>query len=310
MKKTAGILALATLAGTLAYNSIYEESLEDKLSNNQSPSKIEQTLDQDAIQETPTQSNLQTQPFVENPVWQSTNYNLWAMPTIDPATIEKVLARHKSPSRGLGQDLYDVCSESGVDPAFILAMYSHESNFGNAGVATKTKAWGNVRPGSHWEGKTQKGAIGEFRSYETHLDGMKDMVNTLLLHYTQKDTPTQVVNKYAPSSENDVAEYVKQIKDSMNHFRDLQSKKVNYAFTSQGVVELSKQEHTDWANGNLYIIEPADTPQTIAQKNNTTWKAIESYNKQLEHPVDDRKLVPRRTLYIPKIVESDISQSN
>lgn len=289
----AGIVGLYALSGTSSNNS----SEPSPNTINQRSVSLEQTISNEQTEQIQSK-NIQS--FPENPVYESNTHNLWNRPTIDPATINKVLARHKSPSRNLGQDLYDVCEETGADPAFILAMYSHESNFGKSGVATKTKAWGNVRPGSSWKGETVNGAIGKFRKYDTHLEGMKDMIDILQTFYINLETPEQIVNKYAPASENDVDEYVKQIKNSMDHFRALQKQEVNYAFTSQGVVELNKQDHKDWASGHLYIIKPGDMPQTIANELNTTWKAIEDYNKDLNHPVNPRKLKPKNTLYIPK----------
>jgi len=56
-----------------------------------------------------------------------------ARPSIQVNFINLVLSAYHSPAAGKGQALYDLGVQYGIDPAFALAFFMHESSFGTQG---------------------------------------------------------------------------------------------------------------------------------------------------------------------------------
>src|SRR5579859_6395386 len=66
------------------------------------------------------------------------SYSVVGPPTVSAAFINRVLAAYHSPAAGKGQALYDLGVKYGIDPAFALAFFMHESSFGTSGEAAKS----------------------------------------------------------------------------------------------------------------------------------------------------------------------------
>jgi hypothetical protein len=66
-------------------------------------------------------------------------------PSLSPGFIDQVLSRYGSPAAGNGWALYSLSERYGIDDAFALAFFWHESNFGQAGMARLTHSLGNLR---------------------------------------------------------------------------------------------------------------------------------------------------------------------
>lgn len=75
----------------------------------------------------------------------ATDYPILAPPTITARTFAAVLTRAGSPARGAALDAYRSAVAYGVDPAVLLAVFSHESSYGRAGRAVGNRSWGNER---------------------------------------------------------------------------------------------------------------------------------------------------------------------
>jgi hypothetical protein len=75
----------------------------------------------------------------------SGTYAVIGKPTISAAKIDKVLHAAGSPADGTGATLYDLGIQYGIDPAFALAFFDHESNYGTQGVARYSLSLGNLR---------------------------------------------------------------------------------------------------------------------------------------------------------------------
>ena len=73
------------------------------------------------------------------------SYEVTGSPSTSVAQIERVLAAYGSPAAGKGQALYDLGVKYGIDPAYALAFFVHESGCGTKGVARFTKSLGNIR---------------------------------------------------------------------------------------------------------------------------------------------------------------------
>ena len=66
-------------------------------------------------------------------------------PTLSASFLNQVLASYHSPAAGLGQQIYALGAKYGIDPAYALAFFMHESLFGTTGEARKTMSLGNER---------------------------------------------------------------------------------------------------------------------------------------------------------------------
>ncbi|HEY3994094.1 MAG TPA: hypothetical protein VGM01_14600, partial [Ktedonobacteraceae bacterium] len=60
-------------------------------------------------------------------------YSVLGKPTISVKQINAILATYHSPTAGMGQSLYDLGVQYGIDPVYALAFFMHESLFGTTG---------------------------------------------------------------------------------------------------------------------------------------------------------------------------------
>lgn len=144
-------------------------------------------------------------------------YGLEGPPSISVQQIERVLAQYGSPAAGLGQAMLDLGVKYGIDPAFALAFFVHESGCGTKGVARSTKSLGNIRwtPGyDSFEG---------YRSYSTWESGMEDWYKLIKEQYIgdwNLRTVDQIIPVYAPwGDNNNPPTYISTIKSLVDSWR-------------------------------------------------------------------------------------------
>lgn len=147
----------------------------------------------------------------------SGGYDLQGPPSISVAQIEAVLRQYGSPASGLGQSLYDLGVKYGIDPAYALAFFVHESACGTRGVARFTKSLGNIRWSdgyASYEG---------YRSYDTWQSGFEDwykLITDLYINGWGLRTVDDIVPVYAPSEDsNDPAGYIASVKYLVDSWR-------------------------------------------------------------------------------------------
>jgi len=132
--------------------------------------------------------------------------------------INSVLEYYGSPASGKGQALYDGGVKYGVDPAYALAFFLEESNFGTKGVATVTHALGNIRAA---EGEPQHSG---YRSYTTWEEGFDDWYQLIAQKYITQwhlSTVDKIVPVYAPATDqNDEQQYIRTIKIAIERWRN------------------------------------------------------------------------------------------
>lgn len=127
------------------------------------------------------------------------SYILMAAPSISVGQIERVLTQYGSPAVGLGQTIYDLGVKYGIDPAYALAFFVHESGCGTRGVARFTKSIGNIRwteGYDNYEG---------YRSYSSWASGVEDwykLIKELYIDGWQLKTVDAIVPVYAPYGDN------------------------------------------------------------------------------------------------------------
>jgi len=123
------------------------------------------------------------------------DHRLARPPSVSAATIDRVLAGYGSPAAGQGATFYDLGVQYGIDPAYALAFYVHESSAGTRGVARFTHSIGNIRvtPGyANYEG---------YRAYATYAAGIEDwyqLIKELYIGEWGLTTPSAVTLRYAP----------------------------------------------------------------------------------------------------------------
>jgi hypothetical protein len=113
--------------------------------------------------------------------------------------IEAVLKQYGSPAAGKGQALYELGVRYGIDPAYGLAFFVHESGCGTKGVARFTKSLGNIRwtqGFNNYEG---------YRSYDSWEQGMEDwykLITELYINGWHLRTVDAIIPVYAPYGDN------------------------------------------------------------------------------------------------------------
>jgi len=144
------------------------------------------------------QSNKAIPPSVPIPS-QSGPYSVLGKPSISAAFINQVLASYNSPAAGKGQALYNLGVQYGIDPAFALAFFLHESTFGLAGEARQSLSLGNLRciPNA----KCQDG-YAWFNSWEDGFKAWYELIRNLYVAQWGLTTVDKIIPTYAPAADN------------------------------------------------------------------------------------------------------------
>ena len=145
----------------------------------------------------------------------SSGYVVLGKPTITPEYINRVLCSAYSPACGTGQALYDDGARAGIDPAYALAFFHHESSYGKYGIAHDNLGLGNIRCTSGYICKSG------FRAYASWQAGYQDWYALILyyVHTLKKRTIPDIVRTYAPSVENDTLGYIASVEQDVDAMR-------------------------------------------------------------------------------------------
>jgi len=138
-------------------------------------------------------------------------------PTLSAAFVNQVLAQAHSPAQGTGQVLYALSKQYGIDDAYALAFFQHESLFGTTGVARVTRSLGNIRctPGYR--------CLYGFRAYSSWQAGYQDwyaLIKNLYIDQWHRRTVSAIIPVYAPESDgNDVPAYITAVEQAVTMWR-------------------------------------------------------------------------------------------
>jgi hypothetical protein len=132
--------------------------------------------------------------------------------TVDAALIDAVLTKYGSPAAGTGRVWIEMGQRYGLDPAYALAFFIHESSAGT------NPGWAGLKPGggtTHNIGNIicagYPTCFGRFRDYASWEEGIEDWYKLINREYVGDRgvfTVEQIIPIYAPSFENDVPNYV------------------------------------------------------------------------------------------------------
>lgn len=159
------------------------------------------------------QSNAPLAPKVPLPL-HAGPYSVLGNPTITPDFINRVLDAYHSPAAGKGQALYDLGVKYGIDPAFALAFFQHESTFGNYGEARTSLSLGNLRciPDA-----VCRDNYAWFNTWEDGFEAWYKLMRNLYVAIWGLTTVDQIIPRYAPTSDNNnEAGYIASLKHSID----------------------------------------------------------------------------------------------
>ena len=147
----------------------------------------------------------------------SGRYIVTGAPSITATFINRVLAAYHSPAAGLGQILYDDGVKYGIDPAYALAFFMHESTFGTQGMVRATRSLGNMRcvPAYPcYEG------YAAFSSWQAGFAAWYFLIRDLYVGQWHLTTVAQIVPTYAPTKDhNNVPGYIAAIEHAVDTWR-------------------------------------------------------------------------------------------
>lgn len=145
---------------------------------------------------------------------QTGPYVVLSKPTVNADFINKVLSAYHSPAAGKGQALYDIGVKYGIDPAFALAFFMHESTFGLKGEASGSLSLGNIRCIPNFRCRDN------FAWFDTWEDGFQEWYKLMRNLYVAQwglTTVDQIIPTYAPAADhNDESAYINSLKHSLD----------------------------------------------------------------------------------------------
>lgn len=147
----------------------------------------------------------------------ATGSSVVGSPTITAQQIDKILCNAGSPACGTAQDLYSLGVQSNVDPAFALAVFFNESNFGKAGEAVDSHSLGNLRciPNA--------ACVNGYAWFNSWQDGYKSfyaLISGPVYEGAGLITVESIIPVYAPSGDgNSPSHYISTVESAMSLWR-------------------------------------------------------------------------------------------
>jgi hypothetical protein len=123
-------------------------------------------------------------------------------PSLSASFMDEVLAHYHSPAAGTGEALYEDSVRYGIDDAFAMAFFWHESNFGVNGEATATHSLGNLRCISGAACVDQdRGGYAAFPDWPTGYNSWYVLIKGPLYVGDGRTTVETIIPRYAPSGD-------------------------------------------------------------------------------------------------------------
>lgn len=146
-------------------------------------------------------------------------------PTVSADLIDAILAKYGSPAQGTGRVWVELGARYGIDPAYPLAFFIHESSAGT------NPGWAGLKPGG---GSTHNigniicagyaTCFGRFRDYASWDEGIEDWYKLISQEYIGgrgAQTVEQIIPIYAPASDNnDVPGYIQAVVNLVASWRE------------------------------------------------------------------------------------------
>ena len=137
--------------------------------------------------------------------------------------IRSILAEANSPAKDYYNDFYDLGQQYGIDPEIALAFFRNESGYGTQGVAVQTLSVGNIIYSPTCPGSLYTSSGSQWCRYDNWNQSINDWYRLISSNtYVGQglDTVEEIVPKYAPSSENDVEQYIANVRTFVKDYRE------------------------------------------------------------------------------------------
>lgn len=147
-------------------------------------------------------------------------------PSLTAEQIDAILAEYNSPATGTGATFFRLGQQYGIDPAYALAFFIHESSAGTAA------GWAGLKPdgsSTHNVGNIicagYQTCYGRFRDYASWDEGIEDWYRLIATEYIPAGLTTVelVIPTYAPAFENDVDGYTNTVSATVAGWRQAQA---------------------------------------------------------------------------------------
>lgn len=144
----------------------------------------------------------QTQHVQLQPQSPAGGHPIYGKPTLTASQIDVILAAYHSPAAGQGQTLYDLGVQYGIDPAYALAFFMHESTLGTQGEARATHSLGNLRCINGAECIDQdRGGYAAFASWHDGFHAWFVLITSDLYKGDGRTTVETIIPRYAPTAD-------------------------------------------------------------------------------------------------------------
>jgi hypothetical protein len=148
----------------------------------------------------------------------ATGSSVVGSPSLSAAKIDQILNNAGSPAVGSGQTFYNDSVQYGIDDAYALAFFHHESGYGLEGAAVDTHNMGNI---VCTDGHS---CLGRFRAYSSWQAGIDDWYQLIKNVYVAQGHTTveSIIPIYAPASDkNDCSSYISAVETDVQSWRAL-----------------------------------------------------------------------------------------
>jgi hypothetical protein len=146
----------------------------------------------------------------------ATGSSVIGSPSLTAAKIDQILSNAGSPAAGTGQTFYNDSVQYGIDDAYALAWFHHESGYGTSGAATQTLSIGNINCSEGYS------CIGRFRAYSSWDAGINDWYSLIKTVYVGQGLTTveSIIPHYAPASDNnDCSAYISAVENDVQNWK-------------------------------------------------------------------------------------------
>jgi hypothetical protein len=149
-------------------------------------------------------------------------------PTLSADQINRILTYQHSSAAGIGQDIYNMSVKYGIDDAYVLVTFGHESGFGTEGEAETTRSPGNLRCIANAKCVNTAGlpcqadqsCYAQFATWQQGFDALYLLLKGPLYAGDGRIIPETIIPRFAPQSDNnDERAYIAALKRGIDAFR-------------------------------------------------------------------------------------------
>jgi len=169
---------------------------------------------------------------ISKPTRASGLYSVIGRPSLSAPFMNRVLAAYHSPAAGKGVALSVLGVKYGIDPAFALAFFLHESTMGTRGEASTTLSLGNLRciPDAACvntlgqQCQANQSCYAAFPTWEAGFEAWYKLIRNLYVRAWGLTTVDTIIPRYAPTADhNDEAVYIASLKRELDAWREGQA---------------------------------------------------------------------------------------